>query len=293
MADENEVIQPTPEQLQEEQEAKNIGWAPKEQYKGDPEKWVDAHTFIERGQHVMPILRKNNERLQADISRVRDENTQLQGLVKASQDSIKALEEFHTAETARQVESARKNLLAQLKVAKKDGDIESEVDLTAELSRLAAAEAAAKATTPAKPNGEDRAKGTPPEMHPDFKVWASENPWYGSEPVKTHLALGIAERMRQDGDRRVGRAFMDDVTAEVDKAERAMKGLPAGSKVEGARGGADTRAGNGKRFVDLPADAQAACHSFNSRLVGPGRAYKTTADWEAAYLKTYLQGEGA
>lgn len=289
MADENTVIEPTPEQLQEETEAKNIGWAPKDQYKGDPEKWVDAHTFLERGQHVMPILRKNNERLQADIGRVREENTKLQSLVKASQESIQALEEFHTAETARQVETARKNLLAQLKIAKKDGDIEGEVDLTDELTRLNAAAAKAE-EKPAKKNGEDTT--TRPEVHPEFKVWAAEHPWYGTDPLKTHLALGIAQKMRDSGDMRVGRPFMDEVTAEVDRAERAMKGLPAQSKVESPRGGSGGSPANGKRFSDLPPDAQASCHRFSSRLVGPGRAYKTEADWESAYTKKYLEGEG-
>lgn len=285
--------EPTPEQLQEEQEAKNIGWAPKEDYKGAPDKWVDAHTFLERGQHVMPILRKNNEKLQRDIGVAREENAKLHEMFKASQESIKALEEFHTAETARQVEAARKNVIAQLKIAKKEGDLDSEVDLSAELTRLdtAAAEAARQEKErKARPNGDDRQPANRQEMHPDFKAWAGENPWFGKDPIKTHLALGIAERMRMDGDTRAGRLFMDDVTSELTKVESAMAGRPA-NKVEGARGGGSPRQTNGKRFSDLPADAQAACHSYTKRLVGNGRAYKTEADWEAAYTKKYLEGE--
>src|SRR5258706_12397733 len=188
--------EPTAEQLQEEQEAKNIGWAPKDVYKGDPDKWVDAHTFLERGQHVMPILRKNNEKLQRDIGVAREENAKLHEMFKASKESIKALEEFHTAETVRQVEAARKSVIAQLKVDKKEGDLDSEVDLSAELTRLdtAAAEAArVEKDRKAKPNGDDRQPPARREMHPDFQPWADENPWYGKDPMKTHLALGIAE----------------------------------------------------------------------------------------------------
>lgn len=284
---------PSAEQLQEEQDAKNIGWAPKDVYKGDPDKWVDAHTFLERGQHVMPILRKNNEKLQRDIGTVREENARLREMFKASQDSIKALEEFHTAETVRQVEAARKSVIAQLKVAKKEGDIEGEVDLAAELTRLdtaAATAASEEKARKARPNGDDRQPPARQEMHPDFKPWADENPWFGKDPMKTHLALGIAERMRLDGDTRAGRPFMDDVTAELAKIESAMAGRPA-NKVEGARGGGLPRQTNGKRFSDLPADAQAACHSYTKRLVGSGRAYKTEAEWEAAYTKKYLEGE--
>ena len=46
-----------------EQEARTLGWVPAEEFKGDPNRWVDAETFVERGHTVMPILRKNNERL--------------------------------------------------------------------------------------------------------------------------------------------------------------------------------------------------------------------------------------
>lgn len=288
MADEPKADELTPEQLQEEQEAKNIGWAPKDQYKGDPDKWVDAHTFIERGQHLMPILRKNNEKLQSDISHVRAENAKLQDLVRASQESIEALQEFNNEETKRQVEKAKREVLAGIKAARKEGDVDTEVDLTAELADLNAAAAEAK-NKPAKekPNGEDKNAGT---VHPDFKAWAAENPWYGVDPIKTHLSLGIAEQMRLSGDTRLGRPFMDDVTAEVARREAAMSGKPAG-KVEGTRGGAAARPATGKRFSDLPADAQAACHRFASRLVGAGRAYKDMEAWEAAYTTKYLEGE--
>lgn len=289
MADaDDKVDEPTPEQLQEEQEAKNIGWAPKDQYKGDPDKWVDAHTFIERGQHLMPILRKNNEKLQADISRVHAENAKLQELVKTSQDSIAALQEFNDTETKRQVEKAKRDVLAGIKAARKEGDVDTEVDLTAELADLNAAEAEAKRKPPAaKPNGED--KGGAP-LHPDFKGWAAENPWYGVDPIKTHLSLGIAEQMRLNGDTRLGRPFMDDVSAELARREAAMSGKPA-NKVEPSRGGSGARQVTGKRFSDLPADAQEACHRFAGRLVGPGRAYKDLEAWEAAYTTKYLQGE--
>ena len=56
-----------------EQEARTLGWVPAEEFKGDPNRWVDAETFVERGHTVMPILRKNNERLETLVKQQAEE----------------------------------------------------------------------------------------------------------------------------------------------------------------------------------------------------------------------------
>src|SRR6478752_6584298 len=44
-----------------EAEAKEHGWTAKEDFKGDPARWVDAKTFVEKADEVMPLLRKKTE----------------------------------------------------------------------------------------------------------------------------------------------------------------------------------------------------------------------------------------
>ena len=39
-----------------------LGWAPKESFRGDPQLWMDAKTYVNRGEQIMPILRKNNQK---------------------------------------------------------------------------------------------------------------------------------------------------------------------------------------------------------------------------------------
>src|SRR5258706_9520841 len=121
-------------------EASNMGWVDKDAYKGNPETWVDAKTFVEKGRHVLPILQKNNQRLNTELSTIRTENKKLGELLKASQESISALEEYHTEETNRRVEKARKDLKAELVRAKTEGDHADEVELTDQLSQLNAPE---------------------------------------------------------------------------------------------------------------------------------------------------------
>ena len=34
--------------------AREMGWRPKEEFRGEAEKWVDAETFVSRGEHFLP-----------------------------------------------------------------------------------------------------------------------------------------------------------------------------------------------------------------------------------------------
>lgn len=275
----------TPE---ERQEATNMGWVDKPDFKGDPAGWVDAKTYVDKGRHVMPILRKNNERLQGIVNTQSAELSRLQAAMDESKDSIKALEEYHSEETKRRVDEARSELKAQLKQAKRDGNIDAEVDLTDELTRLDTAQATADdSKDQRKPNGDDRPRQ---EIDPWFKTWAAENSWYGKDTVRTDIAFGIANRLRAQGDNTMGTAFMDKVTKGVDEALKSLGGgtRPA-NKVEGDRGGGNGTRPLGKTFADLPAEAKQACHRFNERLVGPNRVHKTLADWEKAYATKYFE----
>ena len=48
-----------------EREAREAGWVPEDQWKGDPRKWRDASTYVEARNHIMPIVQKENKSLRA------------------------------------------------------------------------------------------------------------------------------------------------------------------------------------------------------------------------------------
>lgn len=295
MADENTTTDDKAGDLtpEERQEATNMGWVDKPDFKGDPDAWVDAKTYVDKGRHVMPILRKNNERLQGIITNQNAELEKINLALQESRDSIQALEEYHGEETKRRVEEARKQLKEQLKQAKKDGNTDAEVDITDELTQLNSAESVADRKAQdegSRGNGADRITQRPP-IDPEFQAWAAENSWYGKDLIRTDLAFGVANRLRAQGDRTIGRAFMEKVTEGTNAALKSLGGSPGHNKVEEDRGGGNNRRSLGKTFSDLSAEAQAACHSWNERLVGPNRVHKTVADWEKAYTAKYLEGE--
>lgn len=51
-----------------EAEARQHGWTPHDDFKGDPNKWVDAETFVKRADEVMPLLKKQTQALRNENS---------------------------------------------------------------------------------------------------------------------------------------------------------------------------------------------------------------------------------
>lgn len=285
------VSKATPER---QKAAEDIGWIPPERFKGDPEKFIDAEAFIERGEQVLPILRKTNEGLHRDNAELRTALEGIKGALVESQDSIKALQEFHNEDTKRQVATARRTLLDQLKQAKKDENVDAEVEINDELTRLTLAEKRADEDAAAKKAAETAAstaaaKGPAPHEDPEFKAWLAENTWFGKDARKTGLANGIAAELRANKTTLTRRAFLDKVVEELDKT------LDPGRRAAAARvessGGSAFRASTTRTYADLPADAKVACDGFASRLVGPNRAFKTLDDWRKDYAAKYFEGE--
>ena len=51
-----------------EHDAQQEGWRPKEEWQGNPEQWVDAKTFVERGEKIAGILKKKVDSLEQRLS---------------------------------------------------------------------------------------------------------------------------------------------------------------------------------------------------------------------------------
>jgi len=267
-----------------EQEARALGWVPQEHFKGDQSRWVDAETFVERGHTVMPILKANNKRLESEVDRLRGETARLQQLFAASQESIGELQKVHMDNTKAAVEKARRDLLQELKAAKEDGDVAREVELTDQLADVKAQQKALDAAAAAP--RQQAPKPQEPQndaMHPDFKAWTQENPWFGTDERKTMRAMGIAQELRSDPefDDLKGREFFDKVLDVMN--ERTGGGRPSTSKVSGSRPSGGGAGSAKKTYADLDAEAKAACDKQAKKLVGEGRAFKDVESWRQYY----------
>lgn len=270
-----------------ELEAREMGWRPKEEFRGDTDKWVDAETFVSRGEHFLPILRKDRDTFKARARVLETQVGELQATLTAAQEAIEALKEHQTESTKRQVELARREIISQIKEARESGNVEGEMELQERLDAVKLAQAPA----PAKPAA--AAPPPPPAIDPVAQAWIEQNPWFEKDARKRGLAMGIADDLRNDPAIRHlgGKAFFEKLDEELSR-EPAFGAERPQSKVNGGRptGGSGTpRAGRG--YADLPADAKEACDRDSKKLVGTGRAFKDEASWRAHYVKHYFGQE--
>lgn len=265
--------------------AREMGWRPQAEFRGDTAKWVDADTFVSRGENFIPILRADREKLRGEVNETKSALAETQRRLQTSQESIAALQQYHIEDTARQVAKAKTDLVAKLRQARDDGDVEAEVKIQDELALIRAA----PVPKPAPPAPVSAPSAAPTD--PAFVAWSAENTWFATSPRLRGLTLGIAEELRVKQPGLNGKEFYEAINVEM--AEYIDAPGRGSDKVQGERGPSNggSSGGRQKSYMDLPADAKAACDGYAGKLVGPGRVHKDLASWQASYAKDFFAGE--
>jgi hypothetical protein len=234
-----------------EAEAKAEGWVPKEAFKGDESKWVDAETFVKRGEEILPIVNAKNRKLVETVDTLKKEIDDL----KLGNSQFREFHEQTIAREKQQREAAIKELEALRKKAVSDGDGEAFDRAEKRINELRA--------QPVRTNGHS-------ELNEAQRAWLSENRWYETDHVLRAVADGLSDALARERPELLGkRDFLDELTKRV-RAEMPHKfENPNRNRtvVEDAppRGG-----GNGKAraYENLPADAKVACDRFVRTIPG-------------------------
>ncbi len=276
-----------------EEKARDMGWIPKEEFRGDPEKWRDAETFVERGENYLPIVQASERRLKGDLSKAEQTIATMQTQLAEATESIQALVEHNSKENRERMKASLEATRTQLVAAREAEDHATVQTLSEALDEqkeaLAKAEVEPPKKEPKQPTREEQDAAM--LASPEWKEWIAENEWYGTDRRRTALAMGIADELKADPEvgKLKGKKFLDAVSAEV---EKTLGGPPKRSKVEsgGRVNGSEGGGGDeGKSYSDLPQDARIACDADAKRLVGPNKAFKDLASWRQHYANDYFQ----
>ena len=239
-----------------EEQARSIGWRPKDDWKGDPDKWVDAEAYLKKGEEILPILRKDRERLFGEVSSLKQD---IQGLMKYHKEDRQRFQERIQAEHEAELEE----LKAKQRAAVDDRDVDTYDQLETERKALEA-----KQVTP--PIVKQQPGQVAQEDQQEWDGWLKDNPWYevapdGQTPLNevTKAAQMYAYRVQAENPNYRGweREFLDKVKDGVklaypDKFQNVRRDDVTG--VEGGMGGAG--GGSAKKvFGDLPSEAQVEC----------------------------------
>jgi len=150
------------------------GWVSKEEYKGDPEKFVDYVDFVQAEREVTKSLKKH----------ISTQERKIDSLGKAMEE----LKGHYEQSTKSQQKDILKQLETQLNEATEEGDTTRATELRNQWFELKAGE---KKTEPAPSRAE--------EDHVVFQEWQSDNRWFGKDEDKTIYAEGLFATFQKNG----------------------------------------------------------------------------------------------
>jgi hypothetical protein len=223
-----------------EDRARQMGWVPQDDFRGDPDNCRPAEEFVERGENIMPILKERLGKMEENLKDVT-------GRLEKKTESLEKFAEFHKGTYQRAYEKAFKDLEARKLQAVEDGDTAAYQE--AQQAEHELAKEQAELESPMGGEGQD----VVPEFH-DFK---KANAWYDQDVAMTvfvnHIAPGIAQTVANDVE------FFQRLEQEARREfPHKFTGQTGSNAVESPDGSVDTEVGSGKGWRDVPKEAQDA-----------------------------------
>ena len=255
-------------------EARALGWVPSNEFRGKSDKWVDASTYLERGKSIMPILRKNNEKMEREIQALRQERIN-------DAKKLETLEQASIAATKAAIERATRELKAQLKEAKTEGDVDRELEITEALEQVKEHE---RATSTSVQPVSQQLTAEQQRVNEEFEQWQSENDWYILDKEKRDFATEYGQSLLASGQKLTSTQVLRMVTKKVN--DRFSNPQPI-DRVSSSRSRGGSSSGSGKSYADLDADAKKECDRQAKEFVGTGD-FKTNKDYQEFFAKIYF-----
>lgn len=224
--------------------AREQGWTPREQFRGDPSDWIDADEYVKRGDPR--YLRKQLGQTERQLRKLEQQRATDQTAFEQRLTKMETLNKVQRRKMYAEIESARRAAVEVGDTAEYDRQNQMEAQL------YEAEQEAGKATAKDEP-----AKASTP--HPDVEKWVSENPWFTKSKVLNRAAEGIHEQLMEDEPGLTIAENLAKTRAEVirrfpekfTKAKPAVNGNGRSSVESGQRAAS---APKGKGFMDIPAE---------------------------------------
>lgn len=218
---------PTPTPTPVELEATGKGWVPKDQYSGDPAKWVDAATFVKRGERFVKNLEREVSGLKRQLADFEGTRAEIMAFHK------ELLDKKNGEITA---------LISQLKVQKSEaqsiGDHELAVQLEDRIDVLKDQQKEVKALPPTSTAPPQPTQQTDPIL----EAWVEDgNEWFRDDSKLRAYALEVGQEIAKEatdaGAPLRGLKFLKAVRArmEEDFPKRFAAPAPTGSPAPAAR----------------------------------------------------------
>lgn len=251
-----------------EAEARAQGWVPEAEFKGEkkPAQFLDAETFVKRGEEITPFIRKENQRLKEEAAK-RDAEfaKRIERLEKTNRITFEAQQKAHEAEIAR--------VKREMRAAVSSGD-------EAEFDRLEKVRDGLEKSAP-KPDEPDEKLTPEAELSRKQEAWRAANPWFDDDFEMQEFAIKYSDF---HGRKHPNMSFEDNmkvVEAEVRKKFPDKFKSSAANGHAAVDGGGSFSAAPVKKGLaaKLPAEARAqAAKDVANKL------YKDEEAWAKVYF---------
>jgi hypothetical protein len=245
-------------------DATKMGWVPKAEFKGDPNRWRDAEEYVKWGEEFLPFLKADNRDLRAELDSLKKQQT----------DEIKRMSKLFDG-TKKRLEAEYQDRLATLQAKREaavaSGNVAEFKLLDGKIDQLKAdAIEEVEDHKPAKSNEDVQAE------------WVAANPWFEKDDDLTLAAIGYSNSIKRDD------LSLEDNLKQTTEFLRKKFPDKFGGKKAAANGHAAVDGGGAfptagkqaKGWDDLPSDAKAAGEKF----VRDG-----TFKDKSAYAKAYYE----
>jgi len=247
-----------PEGNDAETKARRLGWVPKEEFRGDPDKHRSAEDFLKRGEEILPILQRDNKRLHENFGKVEKQ-------LKETQETLQTYSEFAKKAAEREYKKSLRELEAKLDAAIELADVSQARQLRKEIAELDGGE-----PVPA-PKPDPVGEVDKPAVDPEVASWIEQNDWFNrSASLRTYAVEEFGEL-----EKRYPGKTKTELLAEVKQrtVDRFPDKFGINPKREGVASvasptGDGARRKTGKTYDDLPAEAKKACDKYVRTIPG-------------------------
>lgn len=256
---ENQEQQSAENQEQEEyppeivERAKTMGHIPKEEFKGDPEKWVPPDKYVERAETLMPILKSQLRKFEEKTGQYETEISGLKTSLETQKKTTEKLVKMSSTISQQAYEKAKRDLTMKQAQAVKDADVDKWQVLEDQKDKLE------------KPEPVTIEEASAPSKSPIFNNWHVSNDWYAKDSDLTIFADAYGRSVAEATPGLPEDQLLSRVEAKVKEAfphKFTNPNRQAANTVDGGSERTTTTTTGKKSFNNLPADAKTQCDMF-------------------------------
>jgi hypothetical protein len=267
-----------------EVEARDYGWAPKEEFKGPEEKWRPASDYLDWAKKAGRLPKGEFEELKKLGPAIRQENQQLKAQLGEIKDTLSQFVEFSNKAEERAFNKAKAEIEAKIELAAANADPVAARQATQELQALK--------PEPAKKVAEER-PAPQKNFDPEIQDFLAKENWYSAvdshgtpkNPTLYTFATEVFGELERD---KPGMATAERL---AETKRRTMEKFPekfginpmreGAASVATPSGQAATRKSTKKTYDDLPPEAKKACDKFVKQIPRYTRdKYVAAYDWD-------------